>query len=174
LVASRSYVMAMRGRHRKEGYDFCDTPHCQTFRGMASVNPLVIAAGLAVQGEYLSHHGRVVPAFFHDNCGGETTTPKAVWGISIPYLRGVRDGPAGESYCRFAPSAHWEKFVSRTRLGECLAARKIIAAGAPLVSVQVVDRDASGRARVLALKTDHAIRVPVRKFQAALNDYFGG
>ena len=31
-ITVRTFAAANRGRHRREGYDFCDTTHCQVFR----------------------------------------------------------------------------------------------------------------------------------------------
>ena len=43
----------------------------------------------------LMYAGRVIPAFYHDSCGGFTSTPEAVWGIkAMPFLKTIRDGRA--------------------------------------------------------------------------------
>ena len=35
-VAARTYALKHRGRHEKDGYDLCDTTHCQVYEGLDS------------------------------------------------------------------------------------------------------------------------------------------
>src|SRR6185436_4691698 len=56
-IAIRSFTMANTGRHRREGFDLCDTTHCQVLR---AATPATRQAALATAGEVLTFDGRPV------------------------------------------------------------------------------------------------------------------
>src|SRR5208282_5740334 len=55
-VAVRTYATRFRGAHEKDGFDFCDTTHCQVVRWNAK-NPHARAAAEATEGEILQFDG---------------------------------------------------------------------------------------------------------------------
>jgi hypothetical protein len=59
-VAARTYVARMRGRHTKEGFDFCATTHCQRL-DLDAIDDRATEAAAATQGELLWFGGK--PAF---------------------------------------------------------------------------------------------------------------
>ncbi len=85
-VTIRTYARVNAGRHRAEGYDFCDTTHCQ--RLLRSPAPQRVRAAVeATNGLILWARGRPAEVFFHRNCGGRTEDAGAVWpGASRPWL----------------------------------------------------------------------------------------
>lgn len=68
-IASRSYLLATRGRH--EGYRFCDTTHCQH---LTEADAASRGAAVATAGMVLRHGGAVVEALSTRRCGGSTRT----------------------------------------------------------------------------------------------------
>jgi stage II sporulation protein D len=171
IIASRSYLMAMRGRHRAEGYDFCDGPHCQAFGGLAGIKPVLVAVSRQVSDQYLEYGGKVIPAFYHDSCGGSTAAPEQVWNIApLPYLRAVRDG-AAEPYCRYAPRAHWRLRLDRAALRACL--RGVLGEGEAAQSLRVASRDASGRAQSILIQGHTPIRISAQRFRRLVNRHYG-
>lgn len=98
-VACRSYLLAHRGRHSAEGFDFCDTTHCQLYQGDATGR----VQAPATRGEVITFEGRVVEGYYTAVCGGRTCPPNVVWGgteaSGYPY-RLIRC-----NWCR--RSAHW-------------------------------------------------------------------
>src|SRR4029079_12181326 len=84
-IVVRSFVMSHLGRHRAEGFDFCDTTHCQLYRGEADLSvevltPVVAAAVVSTEGEILSFQGRAIEGHYTAACGGLSATPELVWG----------------------------------------------------------------------------------------------
>jgi stage II sporulation protein D len=70
-VAARSYLSA-GARH--EGFDFCDTTHCQYLRApLAEDDPARLAAA-ATQRLVVIYGGKVVRALYSRSCGGATRT----------------------------------------------------------------------------------------------------
>lgn len=70
-VAARSYAVANLGRHRREGFDFCETTHCQDLR-IDAVTPRAERATLQTDSELLWYSGSVASAFYSLHCGGRT------------------------------------------------------------------------------------------------------
>lgn len=68
-VAARTYALKFKGKHLKEGFDFCDTTHCQDARFSATTKRSVEAAG-ATQGELLWSNGAPIAALYSADCGG--------------------------------------------------------------------------------------------------------
>jgi len=71
-VVARSFLMAARGRH--EGFDFCDTTHCQFLRAAPPPGSLSAKAAAETRDLVVSYQGRAIPALYSANCGGKTRT----------------------------------------------------------------------------------------------------
>jgi len=69
-VAMRSYYAAERGRH--QGYDFCDSTHCQFLREPPQPDSVFSHATEATRGLVLAYRGATIPGFFAASCGGRT------------------------------------------------------------------------------------------------------
>jgi stage II sporulation protein D len=76
-VAIRSYTSRFRERHKEDGFDFCDTTHCQFLQ--MEVQPAVSAAVKATTGELLWDRGSPLAAYYHKDCGGQTEAAAVVW-----------------------------------------------------------------------------------------------
>jgi stage II sporulation protein D len=164
IVASRSFVLASRGRHLVEGFDFCDGPHCQVFTGTAEINQAYKEAVEETRGLYLTFAGRPIPGYFHDNCGGRTAAVQDVWGApAAPYLQSVED-----LYCTTASRAHWTYRIKRELLGRCLRTAGWIHGSDALDSLRVAVFDRSGRADQIAIEGNRTFWVPASEFRQAL------
>ncbi len=71
-VVARSYYVAGRGRH--EGFEFCDTTHCQFLRHPPEKDDPAWLATAATRGLVLSYEEKVLPALYSASCGGHTRT----------------------------------------------------------------------------------------------------
>ena len=174
IVASRSYVLASRGRHAKEGFDFCDSPHCQSFKGTGAIeNEFKMAVEMS-RGQYLSYNGKPIPAYYHDSCGGKTASIQDVWDSSpLPYLQSVQDGDREGAYCRFSPHAQWTFVANRHQLCDCFQREGWIPTSEALDAVRVIMVNASGRAQQVLIQSSHPLWVPGPDVRAAINRYFG-
>ena len=165
-IAIRTYAVKNRGRHAKDGYDFCSTTHCQRFGVRSprlskdSVTDLALpygseaitAAVKATEGQLLlDDHGQPADVYFGASCGGETANLGTLWGVSPPeYLRGVRD-----DYCLSGPHARWTDVISRADLLRALKSDARTDVGARLDQVVVNKRDETGRAEFITLEGEH-------------------
>lgn len=95
-VVSRSFLIAARRRH--QGFDFCDTTHCQYLRDAPRAGSTARRAQEATRGLALAYQGRAIAALYSADCGGHTRTPAdAGWQMEgYPYF-GVDCPVKGES-----------------------------------------------------------------------------
>jgi SpoIID/LytB domain protein len=167
-VAVRTYAVKNRGRHAKDGYDFCSTTHCQRFLPVRSpsvnegssggeapdgrASDTLISAVRETQGEVLrDNRGQLVDSYFGASCGGETANVGTLWGVTPPeYLRGVRD-----EFCLSGPHAHWTDTISRADLLRALQSDSRTNVGSRLDQVVLSKRDQTGRAEFITLEGEH-------------------
>jgi stage II sporulation protein D len=122
-VAVRSFMISHAGRHSTEGFDFCDTTHCQLYQGerdMAdgSDSPAVASAVAHTAGQFLSFKDGPIESYYTAACGGMSATPSMVWGgsSSYPYSR------IACRWCRGSRFDKWERSANAGRLLRSLAA----------------------------------------------------
>ena len=90
-VAARTFALKNRKRHIAEGFDLCNTSHCQVYDGMAAETGTTTEAVNRTRGEVLFYKGAIIDALFHTDSGGMTESSEYVWGSLVPYLRGVNE-----------------------------------------------------------------------------------
>jgi SpoIID/LytB domain protein len=155
-IAIRTFALKNRGRHAKDGYDFCTTTHCQRFLPSQARSPTVsesaIAAAVrATEGQVLlDDQGQVVDSYFGASCGGETANLGTLWGKTPPgYLRGVHD-----EFCILGAHANWTDTITRADLLRALQSDPRTDAGARIDHVTVSKRDETGRAQLITIDGD--------------------
>jgi stage II sporulation protein D len=101
-ILARTWSVAHLGRHRAEGFDFCDTTHCQLYEPArtrtSSFRVPAETAARATRGRILLYQQRTIEGLFHADCGGHTALPSQAWGgTNYPYLPAqpddLGDGP---------------------------------------------------------------------------------
>jgi SpoIID/LytB domain protein len=103
-VVARSFLIAAHGRH--EGFDFCDTTHCQFLRETPPAASPSAKAAEETRGLLLAYQGRPIAALYSANCGGKTRTlEEAGWNA--------------EAYPYFAVDCPVRGPVSGHRIGMC-------------------------------------------------------
>ncbi len=166
-VAARSYAVSHRGRHQREGFDFCDTTHCQDLRLSATTARLRDAAE-ATAGELLWHEGRVAAAFYHGDCGGATAAAREAWpDVRAPYLTSHPD-----PYCVARGQREWRSEIALADLQQALAAGNVRAPAA-LAAVEVASRTASGRVEKLRLSGETTVVVRAEALRLAVGRALG-
>lgn len=171
-VVARSYAAAELGRHRSEGFDLCDSTHCQLYdpariRSSAFAD-IARAAVRATAGRVLTYRGRVAQTFFHADCGGSTAAADDVWGGEpIPYLVAAADV--------IAPMKHraWTSTISVADLTRALDADPQFAVGRRVDGIDVSARDRSGRAKALAIRGDQTRVLTGDEFRTVVNRALG-
>ena len=82
--------MAHLGDHADEGWDLCDTPACQVYRGIGAEHSLSDRAVTETAGLVAVYEGEPIDAMYTSTCGGHTEDSFELFsGRAQPYLRGV-------------------------------------------------------------------------------------
>jgi stage II sporulation protein D len=152
-VAIRSYTTRFRERHKEEGFDFCDTTHCQHLR--LDPQSSVMTAVSDTRGKLLWDRGIPLAAYYHKDCGGTTEAAATVWpDQDSPALLTHRD-----PYC-VRTTQPWEAEIARSDLDRAMAAAGLrVPSGWNRISVG--GRTPSGRARMLRFSIGNSAGVPV-------------
>ena len=138
-VAARTYAVHFGSRHRLEGFDFCDTTHCQDVR-LGNESPRARAAVAATEGELLWFEGRPAATYYHRSCGGEIEDASALDpALHAPYLRRHHD-----DYCVRTPD-EWQSEISKPDLTRALH-RQVNA-------LTAAARSSSGRVQTLLINS---------------------
>lgn len=153
-VAVRTYAIHFRGRHLAEGFDMCDSTHCQALN-FAGTSAAVRAAVEATRGELLWYNAEPAATYYHQDCGGTLAAGNEVWpDLQAPYLKSYAD-----PYCTRATPLVWRAEFSRADLDRALLAQGFtLPAG--WASLQITSRSPSGRALRLTF-TGSGTRTPV-------------
>lgn len=116
-VAARTYIIKRLHAHSGEGYNLCDSTHCQLYTGQGDISSKALRAAEATRGEVLFYKGAPAETYYHSICGGRTETVTYVWPYEgYPYLVSVRDGPPAKPYCSIAPNFKWKTKIYYTGL----------------------------------------------------------
>jgi stage II sporulation protein D (peptidoglycan lytic transglycosylase) len=137
-VAARTYALKFLGRHAAEGFDFCDTTHCQDYRpdGGPQIAPLIVDAIESTSGELIWFAGTAAASYYTQNCGGVSEDASALWPDQrAPYL--VRHSDA------FCPQMPWHSDIRKADLERVFGYR--------IPSLAITGRTASGRASSVRL-----------------------
>lgn len=114
-VAARNFTLYNLDRHSHEGYDLCDTVHCQVFGGVDYEKERSNIAVDETKNITIKYNGRIIPAYYHSNSGGQTANSENIWSAKVPYLRGVKD-----EFSVGAPNSNWTYNVSTRDLNDKL------------------------------------------------------
>jgi SpoIID/LytB domain protein len=139
-IAIRTYATFNAGRHSRDGFDLCDTTHCQVMRTATAATR---RAALATAGEILTWQGAPAEIFYSASCGGRSESAAAIWsGSHLPYLQSVVDDV-------HEGDAPWSYTLRLETLQRLLVQRGF--AGQRLRDVRIASHTASGRVATLEL-----------------------
>ena len=68
-IAIRTYTLKNVDRHARDGYDLCDSTHCQVPRPST---PTSRRAAMATVGQVLTFRGEIAEVFYSASCGGRS------------------------------------------------------------------------------------------------------
>ena len=145
-VSIRTFAFANAGRHNAEGFDLCDSTHCQALR-LGKARPEVERAVRETAGETLWFGGQRAHVYYTQHCGGMSEAASDVWPAEhASYLAGNHADP----YCLRRSSAEWHARLDLARLSGIFRAQGW-RTPSPISSIRVTRRSASGRAELLEL-----------------------
>ena len=109
-------IEVQRTSHSKEGFGLCDRVHCQAYHYQLRFTPLIDSAVQQTKGVVMTDsRNQLVDAYFHANCGGQTSEPDYVWNNKVAYLNTFKD-----TFCIYTKQATWEKRIPQSDWTEFL------------------------------------------------------
>jgi stage II sporulation protein D len=172
-IISRTYALAYRGRHAREGFDLCSTTHCQLYEPVrvrtSRWSDLARQAATRTRGELLWFSGGPALTLFHADCGGHTSDATSVWGGRSPaYLAGTRDaGPASHVH------AEWTFDTRLSSLRDALNGDPRTVVGTKLTGIDIASRDSAGRAEQVTLRGSSDVTVRGEIFREVVTRALG-
>ena len=134
-ITARTFALANRNRHRSEGFDLCDTTHCQVVR---PATPITRRAADATSGRVLLHQGQPAFVFYSAWCGGKSELASQVWPGAIDYSY---EPALHDDACEDEPG--WESEVRADVIERALRTAGL--RGSRLRNLRVLSRNTSDR-----------------------------
>ncbi|OQA07268.1 MAG: Amidase enhancer precursor [bacterium ADurb.Bin374] len=163
-VIARTYAIANRGKHKKDGYDLCDREHCQVYGGVKAERASVTKAVDATRGIIMISDGVPISTMYHATCGGMTSDNEKVYGgAPTKYLRRVRC-----DYCKAGTKYRWQQHIDLAKLRTALAAEGL--GFNRLYAIEVISPAPLDRVDQVKLRTDRGeLRVKGTTFRRLFN-----
>jgi stage II sporulation protein D len=167
-VISRTYAIRMRGRHAAEGFDLCDTTHCQHL-DLTAVTPRLEDVARQTEGEMLWYQGKLAFTPYSKDCAGHTEDAAAVWpDESAPYLRSHED-----IWCRRGGNSRWRWVGDVADIFKAMQT-SLLRTPRDLNRISIAGRTAGGRASELVLSgSSGSVRIAASSFRFAIGRDLG-
>jgi stage II sporulation protein D len=141
-ITARTFALANRNRHRKEGFDLCDTTHCQVVRAATATTK---RAAEATSGRVLLHRGQPAFVFYSAWCGGRSELASQVFSGAIDYSY---EPALHDEACEDEPG-----WLSEVRAGEIeQALRAAGLKGSRLRNLRILTRNTTDRVAQIAVE----------------------
>lgn len=161
-VIARSYAIYQKNARKGALYQLESSVMDQVYEGCDVEDSRAARGVQETAGEVVVYDDKVIQAFYHSNCAGHTESSKTVWGLSIPYLRGV---PC--RYCQEANPIHWEQNIPLRKVEAALRAAGYHVSG--IRELRAAERNQSGRVQEVAVSSAKGrVLVPGVAFRKAL------
>ncbi|HOT28213.1 MAG TPA: SpoIID/LytB domain-containing protein [Candidatus Ozemobacteraceae bacterium] len=163
-VIARTFAIASRGKHQKDGYDLCDREHCQVYGGVKAERASVSKAVDATRGIIMISDGVPISTMYHATCGGMTSDNEKVYGgAPTKYLRRVRC-----DYCKAGTKYRWQQHIDLASLRKALASERL--GFERLYAVEAIAPAPLDRVDLVKLQTDRGeLRVKGTTFRRLFN-----
>jgi stage II sporulation protein D len=160
-IAARTFAQANRNRHRREGFDLCDTTHCQVVR---RATPATQRAAAMTSGRILLQGNQPAQVFYSASCGGRLERASQVWPGAVDLSQPERDDADEDEPAWF----------SEMRVGDIeRALRAAGLRGGRLRDLRVVQRNGSGRAVRLRVDGFSPPEISATDFRMAIGRIVG-
>jgi stage II sporulation protein D len=153
-VVVRTFALQNADRHLRDGFNLCDSTHCQALK-FGKPPATMERAVLETAGETLWFGAQRASVFYAQNCGGQSENASQMWGLPRePYLRAHAD-----PWCTRHGAAQWHADLTQDQV------RAVFRSQAwkfpePLDAVRTLKRTDVGRAIRLEF-AGGGVRVPI-------------
>ena len=137
-VATRTYVLYQMAGRVNARYDVSNDVYSQVYGGRSAERYRSNIAANRTRGQVMVFKGKVLPAYFHSTCGGQTENVSELWEHDLSPLKGVQCG-----FCTRSPHYRWKKNFRSKDIQEQLNANGFKLG--LIKNIEVKDRTESGR-----------------------------
>lgn len=137
-IAARTYALRSLNKHISEGYNLCDTTHCQVYGGLDGEHINTNNAVDETTGMIITYNGNIIDAVYHSNSGGYTEDAVEAWGNSFPYLVAVED-----DFSQGSPNSNWSFTITFDQMNSKLKNSDINIGN--IIDMEVIETSPSGR-----------------------------
>lgn len=155
-VIARTYALSCLGRHSNEGYDFCDTVHCQVYQGISQNKELALRIKKAVNSTkglvvVSKKEQKILPTYYHAVCGGGTENISDVWDevVFSSHLRHVKC-----NFCRISPYYEWSYCISQQKFTILLNRNNILSVK-KITNIKPLSKTSTGRVKTIKIEGQH-------------------
>ncbi len=155
-VAARTYAMAHLQQYKGEPYDMKASIYDQVYEGASVEQRLVNKAIDATAGYVATFEDKLINAYYHSTCGGQTDNISQVWDRpEIAYLKAVEDSGA----CSWSKYYNWQEVFTEQQLRGRIEQYMSSDRGrdmriGPIRDVRIISRTPGGRVAELQVHTD--------------------
>lgn len=116
-VCARNYAYRRlsNSTHATQGFDICNTVHCQAYSGMKAATATSDEAVESTYGQYAYYKNDLADTVYYASNGGGSENSENVWTSAVPYLRGVVD-PYEPLVDSRIPKYHWTVTYTKSEL----------------------------------------------------------
>ena len=162
-ITARTFAVANRNRHRSEGFDLCDTTHCQVLRPATAITR---RAAAATSGRVLLHQGQPAFVFYSAWCGGHTELASHVWPGAIDY---AGEPSLEDDACEDEPA--WTSDLPASQIESALRTAGL--RGSRLRNLRVLARNESDRVARLRVEGFTPSEISGHEFRMAVGRVAG-
>ncbi len=161
-ICARSWAYRNLHKHGLDGFDVCESTHCQVYGGASSQHPTTDAAVSLTTGLVITYMNELASVMYSSDSGGVTQDYAELKGTSRhPYLTSVMDPPE-------IPHRSWTQRFQLSELESKLLSSGIRDAKG-LTSISISRTGTGGRVLTVALiKPDGQTEIPAEKLRSAL------
>lgn len=162
VIAFRSFALYKMEENKAKDYDVTSDIYSQVYSGKAAERYRINNAVDQTKGIILTYQGKVLPAFYHATCAGNTEDASLLWNIDLAPLKGVTCG-----FCKESPHYSWHYDLSLQEAQDTLAKEGFKLKG--IEGIEILGKDKSGRIadlKIISAKKD--LKISAKDFRNTL------
>lgn len=157
-VASRTFAIYQAQQMFDKNYYLRADTSSQVYRGVFAEKFRTNKAVEETVGQILMYRGKVLPAFFHADCGGKTEKSSNLWKVSLKPLNGIKC-----TFCKNSPYFKWKRSIPLGKIKN-----KIKKIKGRIKSINILSRNSSGRVKKVEIAAGEKIIISAKEFRHAL------
>lgn len=161
-IISRTYAAYQMHENKGRDFDLTSDIYSQVYGGKTSERERTNKAVEDTAGDVLIYQGKVIPAYYHATCGGNTEDASLLWNINLTPLKGVVC-----NFCKDSPHFNWNYVASLDEIKDKLreAGYKI----SDIKDILILGKDKSGRItdiKIVSAKKD--LKISAKDFRTVM------